>query len=87
MEKYDFYSDAGHGWLKVPKSKLKQLNIADKISTYSYMRGEFAYLEEDCDFNIFHEAMMHNGEDFSYKNHNCDHSPIRNYNRYNTEGV
>jgi len=53
---YTFYSDPAHGWLKVEKSELERLGIADKISPYSYEFGGFAYLEEDCDATAFVEA-------------------------------
>jgi hypothetical protein len=83
MATYNFYSDAGHGWLKVPKDKLAQLNIADKISTYSYMNGNFAYLEEDCDLSTFIEALKAQGMEFNYTSHNHpDYSPIRQYKHY-----
>jgi hypothetical protein len=51
-----FYSDSSHGWLKVKKSELVALGIADKISRFSYMRDEYAYLEEDCDAQIYMRA-------------------------------
>lgn len=53
---FNFYSDPGHGWLKVPMSVLGVLGIIDKISPYSYQRGENAYLEEDCDASVFMET-------------------------------
>ena len=53
---FTVYSDPGHAWVKVPRDLLKTLGIESDISPYSYMRGEFAYLEEDCDFYRFHEA-------------------------------
>lgn len=54
MKKFDFISDAGHGWLKVPQPMLSELGIADKISLYSYVDGKGnAYLEEDCDATVF----------------------------------
>ena len=52
----DFYSDPGHGWLQVPKKALEALGIEKEISSYSYMLGEYAYLEEDCDVARFMEA-------------------------------
>jgi len=83
MTTYNFYSDAGHGWLKVPKGKLAQLNIADKITPYSYMKGNFAYLEEDGDLSTFIEALKAKGEEFTYTSHNHpDCSPIREYDNY-----
>ena len=50
---YEFHSDAGHAWLAVPIKELEELNIANKISTFSYMKDGVAYLEEDCDAGIF----------------------------------
>ena len=58
MKKYTFISDPGHGWLKVPVVEILALGIAGKISSCSYidyaMRN--AYLEEDCDFEVFAKA-------------------------------
>src|SRR5208283_3098652 len=44
-----FHTDAGHGWLQVPRKALFDLGIAASISRYSYVKGDFAFLEEDCD--------------------------------------
>ena len=77
------YSDGGHGWLKVSKKELKGLGIADKISHYSYQRGDFAYLEEDCDYSKFVAVMNSLGytvqvvDKFSNKR-----SKIRSYDSY-----
>lgn len=57
MTKLTFYSDGGHGWLKVSKKQLRLLGIENQISQYSYMRGDFAYLEEDCDLTTFVVAL------------------------------
>ena len=61
MHTFTFHSDAGHGWVEVPLAVLKDLGIADKITSYSYMRtctrdGVTAYLEEDCDAGTFLKA-------------------------------
>jgi hypothetical protein len=56
MKTFKFHSDAGHGWLAVKLTLLQELNIADKISKYSYLRGQSVYLEEDVDAKIFHDA-------------------------------
>ena len=50
---FTFYSDPGHGWLKVNKRDLMELSLEDKISNYSYVSGENVYLEEDCDASLF----------------------------------
>ena len=52
------HSDPGHAWLAVPMSYLLQLGIAGEISSFSYMKGRTAYLEEDCDAADFWEAWM-----------------------------
>ncbi len=84
MKKYHFFEDPGHGWLKVSKKELKSLNIADKISAYSYMRGEDVFLEEDQDAPIFCQAK--NTPNF-FNTYVITHfsdkqSKIRNYNIY-----
>ena len=57
MKKYDMYEDPGHAWCKIPKKELEELGIANEISGYSYMRGDYAYLEEDGDFSKFFYAL------------------------------
>lgn len=77
------YSDAGHAWAKVKKSVLVNLGIADKITRYSYQRGDYAYLEEDCDLTTL--CMALNERDtrvkFVEKSSTRD-SKIRSYERY-----
>lgn len=51
-----FIEDPGHGWLEVPLDLIKKLNIESKISKGSYKNNKYAYLEEDLDYEIFHEA-------------------------------
>ncbi|MCP4374000.1 MAG: hypothetical protein GY797_38735 [Deltaproteobacteria bacterium] len=81
-----FYSDPGHGWVKVPVVLLRQLKITDKISRFSYCRGDYAYLEEDSDAGIFIEAMKKASKEVSFKESSTDRqSRIRNYNSYEKE--
>lgn len=54
----NFYTDGGHGWLKVTKARLEALGISDKITSCSFMRGEYAYLEEDCDLSTYVKALL-----------------------------
>lgn len=51
--KYTFHHDAGHGWLEVNRTDLTALNIADKITPWSYQKGVKVFLEEDCDMATF----------------------------------
>lgn len=58
---FRFYSDPGHGWLKVPHKLLRKLGIERDITDFSYSRGEYAFLEEDVDLSTFHNAMLAKG--------------------------
>jgi len=80
------FSDSGHGWAEVSLSELKELNILDKITSYSYIFKNNAYLEEDCDLSTYIEALKENNIDFEFEdNYQGDNSPIRNYASYNSE--
>jgi len=80
----NFYVDPGHGWFKVKRDVLSKLRIADKISHYSFERGEFVYLEEDCDAGYLFKALKEHGIEPKVKQHVAMYkqSRIRNYNRY-----
>ena len=60
---YVFFEDPGHGWLRVPISEIEP--IKDKISSCSYMRGKYVYLEEDGDAFIFLEHKF--GKNFNIR--------------------
>lgn len=76
-----YYTDPGHGWGKVEKSLLYELNIQDKISSYSYMRGDYAYLEEDCDLTVLCQALSDKGIPVKFVEHTAriKSSKIRSY--------
>lgn len=77
---YDCYSDPGHGWLKVKRSELVRLGILDRITSYSYQRGEFVYLEEDCDLSAFMDAKRVRAEAVAMRHHSSNQSSrIRGY--------
>lgn len=81
------YSDPSHGWFKVSIAELNALQIIDQISCYSYIRGKFAYLEEDQDATIYIEALANVGliQDKLKFNHHSTYtrrSKIRNYDYY-----
>jgi hypothetical protein len=44
-----FLFDPGHGWLQVPLTDIALLRLEGQITPYSYIEGQYAYLEEDCD--------------------------------------
>lgn len=77
------YCDPGHGWMKVSKALLVKLGIAHLISSYSYERGEYAYLEEDCDAGLLLRKLEMRDIKWTIKTaHTNKTSRIRNYNRY-----
>jgi hypothetical protein len=79
--KIKYHHDAGHGWYAVKKAALEQSGVANKISSYSYQRGNTVYLEEDSDAPKFFRAIdtstleVTNGKFQS-------RSPIRSYQPY-----
>ena len=86
-QKFQFFTDPGHGWLRVPLETVDALGV--KPSKFSYRNTQWAYLEEDCDVTLFmvawHDAhgclptLVHREPS------NVD-SPIRRYKRFSGEG-
>ena len=80
-------SDPSHGWLKVPRRLLNQLNLQDKVSVCSYQRGEDVYLEEDSDATMLLKKMSDAKINFtikdSYTNKSCK---VRSYSQYIKRG-
>ena len=81
------YSDAGHAWAKVKKQFLVKLGIAKDISHYSYQRGDYAYLEEDCDLTTLCKALDANGITYTFNEKVAYERPskIRSYQLYKAE--
>ena len=76
---YIFHEDAGHGWLEVPMQEVIDSGV--EISSFSYRKGDKAYLEEDLDAGLFCDAMELDNNDITQK-YDGDYSPIRNYQRF-----
>jgi hypothetical protein len=77
------FSDPGHGWLRVPYSELERLDIADKITRYSYQKGDNVFLEEDRDLTTFLEARKARNEPVKIQTVSIDRSSrIRSYESY-----
>ena len=86
MTVYKVYADPGHAWVRVLKTELASLGIANSVSSYSYQRGEFAYLKEDCDASLWLAAKQHLGHDVTFSAaHTNNQSRIRNYQSYRSE--
>lgn len=86
--KLNYFTDPGHGWVSVKLQTLIDLGIADKISTYSYIRGKSAYLEEDCDLGLLFTTCDSMGVKIDLiTKHTNNRSPIRSYATYRAGGV
>ena len=80
---YRFYADPSHGWAVVPVKELETFGLMDKISEYSYRKGETAYLEEDCDLSLLVETLKGLGYEVKFKGSSGNkRSRIRNYPRF-----
>jgi hypothetical protein len=88
MLKIVYYTDPGHGWFAVKTKLVYQLNIEDKISPYSYVRGKTVYLEEDCDAETLFNALKAHSIEYKleYK-HTNNRSRIRSYDRFKMDTV
>lgn len=79
--KFDFYSDPGHGWLAAPLELLDHLGLLDQVTSYSYIRGGLAYLEEDQDAGVLIAALKARGVAVAFRERVAAARPsrIRNY--------
>jgi hypothetical protein len=77
------YQTPGHGWAKVKRSELIKLGIQNDITSCSYQRGEFVYLEEDQDLSTYVNALIKLDIQVQFKNKQTNkRSKIRNYESY-----
>ena len=96
MLKLIVHSDGGHSWLAVKRQLLVNLNLMNKISSFSYQKGNTIYLEEDCDASIFIDAYLSQkgivtsenyrelfDKSFQIRTSYKDYSPIRRYDQFN----
>lgn len=86
--KFDVFTDPGHGWIKAPIALLKKLGISDQITQYSYVLGNFAYLEEDQDASTLITALKAAGIPCEFRHHYTNNqSRIRTYPSYTQQNV
>lgn len=84
MTAFNFYSDPGHGWLRVDLASITAVGLTPaSFSQYSYQQGPWLYLEEDQDASTFVKAFMdrHNRPPVVKEHHSNEDSVIRNYPR------
>lgn len=53
---YNFITTAGHGYLVVPKDDM-YAHIAENIVNYGFVGQHAYYLEEDCEYSEFIQAV------------------------------
>jgi hypothetical protein len=77
---YRLFADPGHCWLEVSTTELCKLGIQGDISGYSYLDHEkkTAFLEEDCDLEIFLRAKKEKGESVEFREVFQEISSVRN---------
>ena len=87
MKTFKVYADPGHAWVAVKRNLLRDLGILEKITPFSYQRGDTVYLEEDQDAAIFIEAFKKcfGSIPLFDERHTNDSSPIRNYYHFSLE--
>lgn len=79
----NYFTDPGHGWIEVPVQMLKDLGIVNKITTYSYRKGNTAFLEEDCDSSLLIQELTKNNITYTLnQKHTNNDSKIRDYYSY-----
>lgn len=83
MTKFDFHTDAGHGWLKVHVYDARDVGLdPEDFTAYSYRHGDHLYLEEDCDAGRFAHAWEAAGRKLDIRSIDDGYSsPIRSYAR------
>lgn len=82
--KLDYITDPGHGWVKCSWDLARKLDLVDKISSFSYTRNGYFFLEEDCDAPLLLTALKAKGVDVVLVDKPCRHraSKVRSYMRY-----
>ncbi len=80
--KLNYYTDAGHGWIAVKRKLLDDLGLSNKITPFSYMKGQTVYLEEDQDAALFLNTLKDSGIVYKLVEKYRNRSPIRNYPNY-----
>ena len=74
------YSDPGHGWVKVHRNLANDLGILGDISSCSYEKGDYVYLEEDRDMALLINAFTNKGIEFKFNEYHTNKtSRIRNF--------
>jgi len=81
------YRDNSTGFGKVSIALLDKLGITNKISSKSFMKDKYAFLEEKTDLLILCRALSANGKPFKFDERIAKYSEskIKQYARYSLE--
>lgn len=80
------YNDPSHAWGKVRRDVLKNLKIDKYVSRFSYQRGAYVYLEEDCDLSLLCQTLHANNTRVIFnEKHTNKPSRVRTYDHYQPE--
>lgn len=84
MKTYKYYQDAMHGWIAVKRKELEAYDISDKITSFSYQKGDTVYLEEDCDAATFYNKVKEKTGEYPTltPKYVGEYATIRYYERY-----
>lgn len=78
--KINVYADPGHAWGRIKRESLLNLCLAHRVSSYSYQKGKYVYLEEDCDLPMVCKALENVGVSVSFvEKHTNNRSKIRSH--------
>lgn len=84
VKKLMMFEDPGHGWCRVRRAEKLFQKVAKDITSFSYQRGDYVYLEEDYDLGLYYKACVEAGYEIQWI-HNVARermSKIRNYQSY-----
>jgi len=82
----NIYNDPSHGWGKVSIDTLQRLNLLNNISSYSYIKNNHVYLEEDCDLSLLLKRLEELNIRYKLKNNYANKSSkIRSYEYYSKD--
>lgn len=84
VKKLMMFEDPGHGWCRVRRAEKLFQKVAKDITSFSYQRGDYVYLEEDCDLGLYYKACVEAGYEIEWVYNVARErmSKIRNYQPY-----
>lgn len=78
-----YFTDPGHGWVRVRREEKLFQSIAHMVTEHSYQRGKYVYLEEDYDAGLYIKAIKEAGMEIKWEQYPTNRlSKIRGYEAY-----